>query len=325
MDQLTCLRMFLEVARRNSFAGAAQYFGVSRATCTKQIAWLEKSLGVKLLNRTTKQLGLTPAGLQVLENGGELLQRYDDLRESVNDLSGDVAGVVRVGVPPAFGTQRLLPVISQFHAQYPDVQIALSLLTVRKHETFVEQGLDVGIIIVPVLKDASFIAIPLAEARQALVASPAYLASVAPIEHPRDLLRCKCLVNWNKSPTSAWNLTGPDGPVSVRVQGPLRADFGDALKEAALTGMGISMHPYYMIADEIERGELQVVLPDYEPSGLDVYAIYSSRKNLPMRVQVFLDFLKEWAKTPRPWSKPRTDIQGRRPQPTREPAPHDPD
>jgi len=303
VDQLSCLRMFLEVARRNSFAGAAQHFGVSRATCTKQVAWLERSLGVKLLNRTTKQLGLTPAGLQVLENGTDLLQRYDDLRESVHDLSHDVAGVVRVGVPPAFGTQRLLPVIGGFHERYPDVQIALSLLTVRKQETFVEQGLDVGIIIVPVLKDASFIAIPLAEAHQALVASPAYLAAQAPIRHPRDLQHCKCLVNWNKSPTATWNFTGPEGPVSVRVQGPLRSDFGEALKEAAMAGMGISMHPYYMIADEIERGDLQVVLPEYVPSGLDVYAIYSSRKNLPMRVQVFLEFLKEWARTPKSWSR----------------------
>lgn len=299
--------MFVEVARRNSFAGAAQHFGVSRATCTKQVAWLERSLGVKLLNRTTKQLGLTPAGLQVLENGLELLKRYDDLRESVLDLSRDVSGVVRVGVPPAFGTQRLLPVIYEFHERYPDVQIALSLLTVRKQETFVEQGLDVGIIIVPVLKDASFIAIPLAQAPQALVASPAYLAKTGPLAHPSDLQHCKCLVNWNKSPTATWNFKGPEGPGSVRVQGPLRSDFGDALKEAALAGMGISMHPYYMVAEKIERGELQVVLPDYVPSGLDVYAIYSSRKNLPMRVQVFLEFLKEWAKTPKSWSKGLAD------------------
>ncbi|GAA4324670.1 LysR family transcriptional regulator [Pigmentiphaga soli] len=295
------MRVFLEVARRNSFAGAAQHFGVSRATCTKQVAWLERSLGAKLLNRTTKQLGLTRAGLQVVENAAGLLERYDELRESVRNLSGDVAGVIRVGVPPAFGTRRLLPVVNEFYEKYPDIQIALSLLTVRKHETFVEQGLDVGIIIVPMLKDASFIAIPLAEARQALVASPAYLARHGPIEKPQDLLDCNCLINWNKSPTANWSFTGPQGPVTVRVQGSLRADFGDALKEAALEGMGVSMHPYYMLAEEIERGELVVVLPDYEPSGLEVYAIYSSRRNLPVRVQLFLDFLKEWAKRPKPW------------------------
>ena len=303
MDELTCLRMFLEVARRNSFSGGAQHFGVSRATSTKQIAWLERSLGAKLLNRTTKQLGLTRAGLQVVENGATLLQQYDELRQSVNNLSGDVSGVVRVGVPPSFGTRRLLPVITEFYEKYPDIQIALSLLTVRKQETFVEQGLDVGIIVVPVLKDASYIAIPLAEARQALVASPVYLDKRDAIKDPQDLLEHNCLVNWNKSPTGTWNFTGPDGPVSIRAQGSLRADFGDALKEAAMAGLGISMHPYYMIAEEIEQGLLTVVLPEYEPSGLDVYAIYSSRKNMPVRVQLFLDFLKDWAKTPKTWSK----------------------
>lgn len=303
MDELACLRMFLEVARRNSFAGAAQHFGVSRATCTKQVAWLERSLGVKLLNRTTRQLGLTRAGLHVVENSAPLLERYDSLRESVHNLSGDVAGVVRVGVPPSFGTRRLLPVINEFCGRHPGVQIALSLLTVRKQETFVEQGLDVGIIITAALKDASYIAVPLADAPQALVASPAYLASHGPLLHPRDLQRCNCLVNANKSPTSIWSFAGPDGPVSVQVQGTLRADFGDPLKEAALAGIGISMHPYYMLAEEIEQGLLEVVLPAYEPPGLHVHAMYSSRKNLPMRVQVFLEFLKEWARRPKVWSR----------------------
>ena len=304
MDELSCLRMFLEVARRNSFSGAAQHFGVSRATSTKQVAWLEKSFGAKLLNRTTKQLGLTRAGLEVVENGSALLQQYDELRESVNNLSGDVSGIVRVGVPPSFGTRRLLPVIRDFYARYPDIQIALSLLTVRKQETFVEQGLDVGIIIVPVLKDASYVAIPLAGAPQALVASPAYLKRHGRIRTPQDLIDHNCLVNWNKSPTGIWNFTGPNGPVSVRAHGSLRSDFGDALKEAALAGLGVPMHPYYMIAEEIEQGLLKVVLPGYEPSALDVYAIHSSRKNMPMRVQLFVEFLKEWAKTPKAWSKP---------------------
>lgn len=296
MDELTCLRMFLEVARRTSFSGAAQHFGVSRATCTKQVAWLERSMGAKLFNRTTKQLGLTRAGLQVVENGAGLLDRYEELRESVTNLSGDIAGVIRVGVPPSFGTRQLLPVITAFYEKYPDIQIALSLLTVRKHETFVEQGLDIGIIIVPVLKDASFIAVRLAEAPQALVASPKFVKDHGPFKTPDDLLRCNCLVNWNKSPTSTWTFNGPEGTVSIRAQGSLRSDYGDALKESAIAGLGVSLHPYYMLQDEIRRGELEVILPEYEPPGLEVYAIYSSRKNLPVRVQLFLDFLRTWGK-----------------------------
>jgi DNA-binding transcriptional LysR family regulator len=303
MDTLDCLKMFLEVARRNSFAGGAQHFGVSRASATKQVAWLERSMKARLLNRTTKQVGLTRAGLQVVENGPALLASYEELKEAVGNLSSDVSGVIRVGVPPSFGTRRLLPVIKAFHERFPDIEISLTQLTVRKEESFFAQGLDVGIIVVPTLRNASFIAIPLAEVRQALVASPEYLHRREPIRTLNDLLRCNCLVSSNKSPTSVWHFIGPEGPVSIRVKGSLRSDFGEPLKEAAIDGVGISMHPYYMLAEEIERGALEIVLPGYEPVALEVYAIYSSRMNLPVRVKLFLDFLREWAKTPKAWSK----------------------
>ena len=304
MDELRCLRTFVEVARRSSFSGAASHFGVSRASVTKQIAWLEKAYSTKLINRTTKQMGLTPAGEKILENALPLLEQYEGLRDSVNDVAGDIGGEIRIGVPPSFGTRRMLPLVSEFLALHPGVRFSLKLLTVRKEETFVEQGLDVGIIIVPVLRDSSHVAIPLAQAPQALVAAPDYIKQHGPLRGPVDLLRCNCLLNLNKSPTGIWTLVGPQGPVSVRVNGSLRSDFGDSLKEAAISGMGISMHPYYMVAEEIERGVLEVVLPDYRPPSLDIYAIYSSSKHMPTRLRLFLDFLREWASRPKPWEQP---------------------
>lgn len=304
MDELRCLRTFLEVARRNSFAGAAQHFGVSRASVSKQIAWLEKSFNTKLINRTTKQMGLTRAGMKVLENASSLIEHYELLHESVNNLSGEISGEIRIGVPPSFGTRRMLPVISEFLDQYPEVTFSVTLLTVRKQETFVQQGLDVGIIIVPVLRDSSHVAISLAQAPQALVASPSYLAAHPPLRTPQDLLGRNCLINLNKSPTGGWTLVGPEGPITVKVSGSLKSDFGDSLKDAAIAGMGISMHPYYMIAEEIESGLLQVVLPDFPPTSLDIYAIYSSRKNMPVRLRLFLDFLREWAARPKTWERP---------------------
>jgi len=304
MDELRCLRTFLEVARRNSFAGAAGHFGVSRASVTKQIAWLEKSFNTKLINRTTKQMGLTRAGEKVLENAAALLEQYEGLRESVTNLSGEVSGEIRIGVPPSFGTRRMLPVVSEFLQKYPEVSVSLTLLTVRKEETFVEQGLDVGIIIVPVLRDSSHVAIPLAQAPQALVASPGYLARHGPIQHPQDLSECNCLINLNKSPTGIWTLNGSQGAVSVRVMGNLKSDFGDSLKDAAIAGLGVSMHPYYMVAEELEKGLLKVVLPDYLPTSLDIYAIYSSRKNIQLRLRLFLDFLRDWAAHPKAWEQP---------------------
>jgi DNA-binding transcriptional LysR family regulator len=290
MDTLECLQMFIEVARRGSFAGAADHFGVSRATATKQIAQLEHIFNARLLNRTTKQIGLTRAGMMVVENAPELLDRFEEMRETVQDQSSEVAGVIRVGVPPSFGSHRLLPEIQSFHARYPEIEIALTHLIERKEEKFFTHGLDVAILIVPALKDASFIAVPLEKAPQALVAK-----EHGPLETPSDLARCNCLVSSTKAATGIWHLRGPEGDIAVRVGGSLRSDFGEVLKTAAINGLGISMHPYYMIAQELAMGTLELVLPQYEPLALEVFAIYSSRQNLPLRVHLFLDFLKEAA------------------------------
>jgi DNA-binding transcriptional LysR family regulator len=297
VDNLDCLRMFLEVARRNSFAGAAQHFGVSRATATKQVARLEEVFNARLLNRNTQQVGLTRAGLLVIENAPALLARYEELKEIVGNLSADVEGVIRIGAPPSFAIRRLLPVIMAFYERYPEIQVSLTHLVERKEEAFVAQGLDIAILIVPALKDASFIAMPLEKASQAVVASPEYLRSHEAIRSPADLERHNCLVSSTKSPTGAWHFHGPQGAVSVRVTGSLRSDLGEVLKEGAIGGLGISMHPLYMIEPEIALGTLKVILSEYEPIALDVYAIYASRTNLPTRVQLFLRFLKEWMQT----------------------------
>lgn len=124
---------------------------------------------------------------------------------------------------------------------------------------------------------------------------------------PEDLARHDCLVHSLKSPTSIWRFVGPDGEASVRVRGSICSNFGEALKHAALLGHGISMHPYYMVSEDLAAGRLEEVLPDHEPSRLDIYVIFSSRQNLPVRVRRFLEFLKDWARTPPEWSRPMRD------------------
>lgn len=305
MDDLVSLRVFLEVARRKSFSGTATHFGMSRASVTKHVAKLEDALQVRLLNRTTKQMSLTLAGMHVVASGGTLLTGVEELKSTLKGLSNDLAGIIRLGVAPSFGSQRLLPVLHAFAERYVDIQITLTLLTQRKEETFIAGGLDVGIIIASSLKDATHSGIHLATAPQALVASPKYLAKRGAIERLEDLLKCNCLINVNKSPTDMWKFTGPEGPASIRVQGPLRSDFGEALKAAAISGMGVSIHPYYMIDRELEAGLLEVVLPQYTPEQLNVFAIYSAQKTMPLRVRTFIDFIKGWAHAHPDWQQAR--------------------
>lgn len=302
MDRLRCIEVFAEVARDGSFSGAARRLGISKASVTKHVAWLEKTLGARLLHRTTKQVGLTEAGMSALRSGKQLLERYEEIETDLRGSLRQPRGVIRVGTPPSFGVHHLAPVLAAFVRRYPDIQIALLLDDGTAN--FIAQGLDLSIRIAPAPEDASYIAQPLTKAPQVLVASPAYLARRGSPQSPRQLAQHNCLVHALKSPTNRWNLVGPDGPVSVRVRGSIYSNLGEALKHAALLGEGISMHPYYMVSEELAAGALQVVLPAYVPLGLDIYVIYSSRQSLPLRVHALVEFLKDWAKTPPQWAAP---------------------
>jgi len=220
----------------------------------------------------------------------------------VHDSIREPRGVIRVGTPPSFGTHHLVPLVAAFAAQHPDIQTAL--LLDDGSANLIAQGLDLSVRITPALKDASHIAHPLTKAPQVLIASPTYLAEHGIPESLAALARHNCLVHSLKSPTNIWRFTGPAGEASIRVRGSIHSNFGEALKHAALLGHGISMHPYYMVSDDLAAGRLVVVLPQYEPLCLDIYVIFSSRQSLPVRVRKFFEFLKDWAKTPPDWAIP---------------------
>ena len=300
MDRLRSMQVFIEVARRGSFAGAARHLGMSKASVTKQVAALERILGARLLNRTTKSVGLTTAGLTALDGGQQVVQRFEQIESEVRDSVRSPKGVVRVGTPPAFGTHHLVPLVMAFAARHPEIQVALTLDT--GSTDVIAEGLDLSVRIAPRLPDASYVAQPLARAPQVLVASPAYLERRGVPATVTQLARHNCLVHSLKSPTGIWRFTGPEGSASVRVSGTLFSNFGEALKQAALLGHGIALHPYYMVSEEIAAGRLAIVLPAWEPEPYDISVIYSSRQNLPVRVRRFVEFLKEWAQTPPVWS-----------------------
>lgn len=301
MDRLRCLQVFSEVARCRSFVRAAWQLQLSKATVTKHVAWLENSVGSQLLHRGSKQVTLTEAGARVLEGAQELLERYERLEADVRDSVNLPRGSIRVGTPPAFGIHHLMPVVARFNERYPDIEVTVVLDDGRTD--LLAEALDLSIRIAPTLEDASFIAYPLMKAPQVLVASPAYLARAGKPKSTQDLQRHNCLVHTIKSAGGIWRFAG-DPPEDVRVRGTVRSNIGEALKQAALLGAGIAVHPYYMVSEELGSGALQVVLPQHTPQELDVYAVFSTRRNMPVRVRALLEFLKEWAAHPPPWSVP---------------------
>ena len=300
MDRLRCIEVFVEVARDGSFTGAARRLGISKAAATKHIAWLERSVGAKLLNRTTKHVALTEVGVHALAQGQMLLDGYEEIAAGARELIQKPRGIVRVGTPPSFGTHHLLPLVAGFTERYPDIRILL--LLDDGSANLITQGLDLSLRIGPTPDDVGYIAVQLTKAPQVLVASDAYLRGRGLPKTPAELADHNCLIHTLKAPTNIWHFTGAAGEISVRVQGTVCANFGEALQQGALLGHGISMHPYYMVADDLKAGRLVVVLPDFEPLELDIYVIYPSRDHLPVRTRVFLDYLKRWAKTPPQWA-----------------------
>ncbi len=307
MDRLKAIEIFAEVARGRSFTAAAQRLGMAKGNVTKHVKWLEDMLGAQLLARTTKSVSLTEAGLSLLEGGQDLLDSFDAIEAAVRGAVKDSKGTIRVGTPPSFGAVHLVPLVTSFTAMHPDIQFAMHLDDGRVD--IAGEGLDLSLRIAPSLKDTSLVAQKLGSVPQLLVAAQSYLAARGKPQTPEELANHDCLVHTLKSPTNFWTFTGPDGKRSVRVSGSMRSNFGEPLRHAALLGHGISMHPNYMVAQDIKENRLRIVLPAYQPTGLDIYAMYPSRRNLPGRVRLFLEFLRECFHANPEW---KTEVDGQK-------------
>jgi len=295
MDDVLSLRIFLEVTRRQSFTATAEHFGISPSAVSKHVAGLEQTLKARLLHRTTKQMHLTRAGAFVAERGTDILLDLDDMCSAIAGMTGEVSGLIRVGAAPYFGAHRLMPMVAALREKHPDIEVSLVTLSQSRLEDIVGAGLDVGIVNTTRLPDMTHSAYTITELPQVAVASPAYLRLRGSPAEPTDLAQHECLINSYKSPTGTWRFSGPDGTqTSVRVGGKTRSSYGEALKMAAVSGMGISVHPRYMVEKELRDGSLLPILAGYEPEVLRVFAVYNGPSNLPQRVRTFIDFMREW-------------------------------
>jgi DNA-binding transcriptional LysR family regulator len=301
MDRLRCLQVFSEVARCGSFLRAATQLSLSRATITKHVAWLEASMGAQLLKRTSKQVALTEAGARVLASGRELLERYDAIESEVRDAVHLPRGAIRVGTPPSFGAYHLMRLMAEFTRRYPDIEV--TVVHDDGRSDLVAEALDLSIRIAASLEDASYVAQPLLVSPQVVVAAPSYLRAHGRPAKAADLVHHNCLVHTVKSGAGVWRFEGPVRQ-EVRVRGTVRSNLGDALKQAALQGAGISVHPHYMVSEELRAGTLEALLPGCVPEAMVINVVFSTRRNMPARVRHLLEFLKEWSRSPPAWAVP---------------------
>jgi DNA-binding transcriptional LysR family regulator len=288
MDLFASMRMYLAVVDGGSFAAAADKLNISRAMASKQIQKLEEHLGTRLLNRTTRRLSLTETGREFYERSTQIMGDVEEAEQIAGQMTRRPQGVLRVTIPISYGQHRLAAIIGDYTQAYPQVQLDISLSD-RKVD-LIEDGFDLAIRI-GAMPQSDLIARKIGGVRSIACAAPAYLARHGAPQTPADLALHACLGYTLTGTGADWRLEGPDGPVTVPISGPIKADNGDIIRLAALSGSGILFQPHFIVGDDIEAGRLVRVLPDWQSAELGVYAVYPSRKHLSAKVRTFVDFL----------------------------------
>lgn len=298
MDKLASMNVFTKVAKAGSFAAAAKELNISRAMATKHVMQLENSLGIRLLNRTTRQLSLTEVGNAYFERCLQILDDIEENELAVTHMQTEPRGTLKVASPPFFGTYHLAPAISEYLRHYPDVNV--ELLLQGGTVDVIEAGLDLAIHLGE-LAESSLIARKLATSRQVVCGAPDYFVGHGVPKTPNDLKTHNCLFNWSWPQKDHWQFRDPEGKkIIIRVGGNLQANVSGALRLAAINGLGLVMLPTYMAGHDLRKGRLQAVMTEYEPATLDINAVYPHRKNLSAKVRTFVDFLYDRFQ-PRPY------------------------
>ncbi len=290
MDKLNSMKTFVEVVDNEVFTAAAAKIGLSRAQVSKSVMALEAHLGTRLLNRTTRQVSLTDIGRLYYERSKAILDEIDEIEDLAGQQSSRARGTLTIAAPTSFGVLHLNNAIAGYLKQYTEMRISLSL-----NDRFVDvvsEGFDLAIRIAE-LEDSSLIARRIAPCKRVLVASPDYLHNNGAPKVPQDLAGHRCLVYSNDLRPGSWTVSSDAGTESVRVNGPVCADNGDVLKDAAVAGLGVALLPTFIVGPELRAGRLLQVLEPYRPGDLSVYAVFPSRRYVPARVRTFVDYLAD--------------------------------
>lgn len=292
MDKLTSMIVFTKVAKAGSFAAAAKELNLSRAMATKHVMQLENSLGVRLLNRTTRNLNLTEVGAVYLERCLQILDDIEETELSVTRLQTEPRGTLKLNATPFFGAYHLAPAIAAYTEVYPDVNVELVLQA--GYVDLIEEGFDLAIHL-DSLPDSSLIARKLGSSQRVVCGAPAYFEKRGIPQTPNDLKKHNCLVNSSLPPRDQWQFSEPESGKTtvVKVTGTMEANVADALRMAAISGLGLVLLPTYMVGQDLRKGRLQAVLTDYIPASLEIHAVYPHRKHLSAKVRTFVDFLHE--------------------------------
>ncbi|MGQ0751182.1 MAG: LysR family transcriptional regulator [Betaproteobacteria bacterium] len=290
MEDLERMAIFAHVVEEKSFSAAARRLNLSKSLVSKHITRLEKSIGSRLLNRTTRALSLTEAGSIFYEHCARIVEELEEAKLAVSRLQSAPRGILRISAPVAFGRLHVASALPEFLAAHPDLKI--DMVTTDRFVDLAEEGYDVVVRIVGE-PPPNVVARKLAPVNRRICGTAEYFARHGVPRTPQDLERHNCLTYTYFNPQDPWRLRGPDGHISVRASGNLRVNDDDALSEAVLRGLGIALLPTFIIGKDLQTGRLQAVLSDYVPLERHIYAVYLPNRHLSAKVRAFIDYFLE--------------------------------
>jgi len=291
LDKADGMDVLARVVEAGSFSAAARTLGTTPSAVSKRVAQLEDRLGVRLLNRTTRRLSLTDVGRGYYQRAQRILADIEEAEQFVMQQSAVPRGTVRLTASVAFGHRQIVPLLPELLLRHPELRVELSL-TDRLVDV-VGEGFDVAIRFGP-LEDSTLIGRRLAADRRIVAAAPAYLARQGTPRHPRDLAQHNCLGFAARGQLNEWAFRTPEGPLTVKIAGSLSADSAEALRAAAVAGLGIVRLATFAIGRDVAKGRLQALLRDFEAGGdRAIHAVYPESRHLSPKVRALVDFLAE--------------------------------
>ena len=311
MDKLKAFESFVSVATRGSLTAAAKAEGVAPAIMGRRLDALEEHLGVKLLVRTTRRISLTHEGSAFLEDCQRLLSDVANAEASVSEGGVKATGHLRITAPAGFGRRHVAPLVPRFRTEHPDVTISLNLSD--RVVDLAGEGFDCAVRVGD-LPDSSLVSVRIADNRRLCVATPAYLKRRGTPRHPSELAGHDCLTlsseasqtrGWAfRMPTSAGARTETSPATEVtylKPGGPLDCSDGQVLHDWCLAGYGIAWRSTWEVEAEISAGRLVAVLEDFAAPPNGIYVVFPQRKHMPLRVRLWIDYLKRHYAQPAFW------------------------
>lgn len=289
MQDLNDMVIFARVVEAKSFSEAARRMHALKSRVSKAVARLERAVGARLINRSTRGLSLTEVGAAFYEHCSRIVEEAEQAERVVSHHQAEPRGVLRVTTSVAFGTLHIAPALPDFLARHPDVRVDMTIID--RVVDLVEEGFDVGVRITRE-PDLNLVARKLAPVRRVICATPEYFARRGIPQTPDDLAQHNCLHYTAFSRTSQWHLQGPNKAIVVPVAGSLRINDDEALSQAVIAGLGVALLPTFIIGKELQAGKLRAVLADYAPLEQHVYAVHLPNIHLPPKIRAFIDFLQ---------------------------------